>query len=67
MKAAIRQYIQEVERAFHRRAFGDKRARVNLLPVAQRRAYVNRMRQRATGHSSEVDVSNDARRSRSVE
>ncbi len=57
MKAAIRQYIKEVERAFHRRAFGDERARVNLLPVAQRRAYLNRTRRRAAGAAPQANPS----------
>jgi hypothetical protein len=47
MKAATVKAIERIEREFHRRAFGDERARVNALPPSQRRAYLARVRRRA--------------------
>jgi hypothetical protein len=47
MKVAIVKAIERIEREFHRRAFGDERARVNALPAAGRRAYLARLRRRA--------------------
>jgi hypothetical protein len=39
--------IEEIELAFHRRAFGEEMARVNFLPLAERKAYLARTRKRA--------------------
>lgn len=47
MHAATVRIIERLEREFHRRAFGDELARVNFLPLSQRRAYVARLRERA--------------------
>jgi hypothetical protein len=44
MKVAAAKTIERIEREFHRRAFGDERARVNALPAAERRAYLARLR-----------------------
>ena len=38
--------IEQIEQAFHRRVFGDERARVNALPLTSRRAYLARLRLR---------------------
>ncbi len=47
MRAAITKTIERIEQEFQRRAFGEERARVNALPVAERRAYLHRMQRRA--------------------
>ena len=47
MKVAVAKAIERIEQEFHRRAFGDERARVNALPLAARRAYLARVRRRA--------------------
>jgi hypothetical protein len=46
--------LQAIALEFHKRAFGEEMARVNFLPIGERKQYVNRVRQRkdryATGH-----------------
>lgn len=39
----VRKHLKQVERAFHLRAFGEEMARVNFLPLAERRRYVGDM------------------------
>ena len=46
MKTATTKTIERIEREFHRRAFGEERARVNALPPADRRTYLSRLRRR---------------------
>lgn len=48
MNADVLRSIKRIEREFHRRAFGEEMARVNFLPVVQRRAYAARLRLRAS-------------------
>jgi hypothetical protein len=38
--------IQAIALEFHRRAFGEEMARVNFLPIGERKKYVSRVRQR---------------------
>ena len=52
MNADVLRSIKRIEQDFHRRAFGEEMARVNFLPVAQRRAYVARLRRRAAAAKS---------------
>ena len=40
---AVRRHLKRVEYDFHVRAFGEEMARVNFLPLAQRRRYVAEM------------------------
>lgn len=47
MKSSMIRFIEEVESAFHRRAFGEERARVNRMPVEERGLYLRRVRKRA--------------------
>jgi len=47
MQAATVKAIEQIEREFHRRAFGEEFARVNLLSAAERRAYLARLGRRA--------------------
>lgn len=43
--------LKEIERRFHQRAFGEELARVNLdMSPAERRAYLQWMRECARGH-----------------
>jgi hypothetical protein len=56
MKAAIAKAIERIEREFHRRAFGDERARVNALPASGRRAYLARLRRRAISATGGISV-----------
>ncbi len=37
MKASLRKKIREIEVYFHRRAFGEEMARINFLPLSQRK------------------------------
>jgi hypothetical protein len=46
MNAATQRRIREIEWDFHRRAFGEELARVNFLPLAERKAYLARLRER---------------------
>ena len=46
MKLAVAKAIERIEQEFHRRAFGDERARANALPAAGRRAYLARLKRR---------------------
>lgn len=46
---ARRNDIQVIALEFHKRAFGEEMARVNLLSVAERRKYLSRLRQRSGG------------------
>jgi hypothetical protein len=39
--------LHEIAVEFHQRAFGEEMARVNFLPVAERRKYLARVRARA--------------------
>ena len=39
----VRKHLRRVERDFHVRAFGEEMARVNFLPLAQRKQYVAEM------------------------
>ena len=41
------QALHEIILEFHKRAFGKEMARVNFLPVAERRKYLARLRARA--------------------
>ena len=47
MKLAVAKAIERIEQEFHRRAFGDERARANALSAAGRRAYLARLKRRA--------------------
>jgi hypothetical protein len=47
MKTSVMRYIEEIESAFHRRAFGEERARVNQMPAVERGPYLRRVRKRA--------------------
>jgi hypothetical protein len=47
MNTELRKKIQEIELDFHRRAFGEEQARVNFLSLAERKAYLKRIRIRA--------------------
>lgn len=47
MKAAVTRFIEEIERDSQRRAFGEERARANLMPAVERRGYLSRLRRRA--------------------
>jgi hypothetical protein len=38
--------LQAIALEFHRRAFGEEMARVNFLPICERKKYVRRVRQR---------------------
>ncbi len=38
--------LQAIALEFHKRAFGEEMARVNFLPLGERKKYVNRVRQR---------------------
>jgi hypothetical protein len=40
---AVRRHLKRVEYDFHVRAFGEEMARVNFLPLAERRRYVAEM------------------------
>jgi hypothetical protein len=40
---SVRRHLRRVERAFHVRAFGEEMARVNFLPLPERRQYVAEM------------------------
>ena len=44
--------LHDITLEFHKRAFGEERARVNFLPVEERRKYVARLRARAAKKSS---------------
>lgn len=39
----VLEHLREVEYEFHVRAFGEEMARVNFLPLEQRKAYVGEM------------------------
>lgn len=56
MKVAAAKAIERIEQEFHRRAFGDERARVNALPPAERRAYLARLRRRAISTTGGISV-----------
>ena len=45
--ANLGQELHEIVVEFHRRAFGEEMARVNFLPLAERKAYLARVRARA--------------------
>lgn len=40
---AVRRYIRRVAYDFHVRAFGEEMARVNFLPLEERKAYIRDM------------------------
>lgn len=42
-----KQALHEITVEFHKRAFGEEMARVNFLPVEERRKYLARVRARA--------------------
>lgn len=46
-QAALYPELHEIVVEFHRRAFGEEMARVNFLPLAERKAYLARLRARA--------------------
>jgi len=56
MKVAAAKTIERIEREFHRRAFGDERARVNALPAAERGAYLARLRRRAVSGAGGISA-----------
>ena len=43
LTAKVRKHLRRVEYEFHVRAFGEELARVNFLPLAQRKKYVGEM------------------------
>ncbi len=40
---SVRRYIRRVAYDFHVRAFGEEMARVNFLPLDERKAYIHQM------------------------
>jgi hypothetical protein len=51
----IKKALREITWDFHVRAFGEERARVNFLPPAQRRRYVQRLRARAAKNAPSLN------------
>ena len=46
----LRNRILAIALDFHKRAFGDEMARVNFLPLAERKKYLGRVRKRIHAH-----------------
>ena len=53
----IQKALREIAWEFHARAFGEEQARVNFLPAAERRLYVERLRARAARNAVRRDES----------
>ena len=51
----IKKALREIAREFHTRAFGEERARVNFLPAAERKQYLDRLRARAALNAPRQD------------
>jgi hypothetical protein len=50
-------YLREVEYRFHVRAFGEEMARVNFMPLEQRKQYLYDMMDHACRHGVKFDGS----------
>jgi hypothetical protein len=48
------QELQEIAFEFHKRAFGEEMARVNFLPVVERKDYLARVRLRIRRHRQQA-------------
>ena len=51
----LREFLREVEYAFHVRSFGEEMARVNFLPPEERRAYIQNMVDHALSKGVKLD------------
>jgi hypothetical protein len=47
--------LQAIVLEFHKRAFGEEMARVNFLPIGERKKYLDRVRQRKD-RAGEIEV-----------
>jgi len=50
----LKNRIHAIALDFHKRAFGEEMARVNFLPLAERKKYLGRVRQRIRGRRTEM-------------